>query len=123
MLARLNTIGIDHPCFSHLDGKDRFEYNAALATGRAMTVEFVDEKSGEFICAAIYSVHGSYLHVTELAGRFVKKISVIEKFTQSLARALHLTKISYTPRRWGTKKIGEALGFSMNDFGEFEKAV
>lgn len=123
MKANFNTIGLNHPSFDHLSTHERNEINMDLLSGRAMIVEFTDEKTNEFIAACVYKADGYSLHVQELSGRFVRNIKPIEFFSNALARALNLHYLTYTARRKGTERIGAALGFVRDPDGYFVKAV
>jgi hypothetical protein len=122
MIAKFNTIDLNHPSFKHISSFDRFEYNKALLNGSAMIVEFVDDK-GEFKCSGIFSADGESVHVAELGGKFVRVIEIIERFTIALAKALQVKKVSFYARRGGVRKIGENLGYSLDEFNNYIKVI
>lgn len=119
--VKIGQIDVYHKFFDYLPFLERAELHDEIRDGKCMIVSIVI--NGEEKYASILEGVGDFLHVREMGGNFTKNLSVLECFMTALAKFWHKKYLSFCTDRKGVEIIGQKMGFKMNEYGDYTKAV
>lgn len=122
IIAVIGEADFSHAFFTLMGKSKREKWIAEVEAGRSTPITFFNE-DGKVLFYSLMDIHNECVHVHLLIGHFFRLYQYVSDFFLVMAQAMGKKSVSFHSDIDVIKLYGEKLGYSLNSFGDYEKAV